>query len=195
MNLPLELISSSFLTFGMIFLAEIGDKSQLVCMALAAKHRAKPVVIGTVLAFAVLNVLAVTIGRSLTHFIPQTWLTFAAATLFILFGLHSLLANSKDESLKDDQKKTARNIVITTFMMIFLAELGDKTQLAVVTLSTTHAPLTIWLSATLALSATSLIGIYAGRKFLARLNINLLHKFSGLFFILIAISLLFTLYQ
>jgi putative Ca2+/H+ antiporter (TMEM165/GDT1 family) len=79
-------------------------------------------------------------------------------------------------------------------MMIFLAELGDKTQLAVITMSTTHLSLAVWFGATLALAATSLMGIYAGRKLLARLNINLLHKISGLFFIGLAILLLAELY-
>ena len=193
MNFPLELYSSSFLVFGVIFLAEIGDKSQLVCMTLASKHRAKPVAFGAILAFGLLNILAVTIGSSLSHFIPQTWLTGIATVLFILFGLHSLLEGD-DEEEGDNQEKTARSVFVTTFMMIFLAELGDKTQLAVVTMSTTHLSLAVWLGATFALAATSLVGIYAGRKLLARLNINLLHKISGLFFIGLAILLLSDLY-
>jgi putative Ca2+/H+ antiporter (TMEM165/GDT1 family) len=70
-----------------------------------------------------------------------------------------------------------------TFLMIFLAELGDKTQLAVVTMSTTHDPISVWLGATVALIMTSGLGIFAGRKILTRLQPELLHKVSGLLFI------------
>ncbi|WED23456.1 TMEM165/GDT1 family protein [Vibrio sp. JC009] len=194
MNLSLELFSSSFLAFGVIFLAELGDKSQLVCMTLASKHKAKPVAIGAIAAFSLLNILAVTVGSSLSHLIPETWLTIAAASLFVLFGLHSLLAGDDDEEEVANEKITTRSILITTFMLIFLAELGDKTQLAVVTMSTTHLSLAVWFGATIALAATSLMGIYAGRKLLARLNINLLHKISGLLFIGFAILLVLDLY-
>ncbi|GGI86167.1 UPF0016 family membrane protein [Shewanella gelidii] len=194
MNLPLELFSSSVLTFGVILLAEIGDKSQLVCMTLASKHRAKTVAIGAITAFALLNILAVTVGGSLSQLIPKQWITIAAALLFALFGLHSLLSKEDNEE-GVSQMKSARGVLLTTFMMIFLAELGDKTQLAVITLSTTHRPLAVWLGATLALATSALMGIYAGRKLLARLNINLLHRISGLFFIGLAILLLLDLYQ
>lgn len=194
MNFTLELFSSSVLAFGVIFLAEIGDKSQLVCMTLASKHKAKPVAIGAVIAFALLNILAVTVGNSLSRFIPETWVALAAALLFILFGLHSLLAKAEDSDEQIKPIKTVRSVLFTTFMMIFLAELGDKTQLAVVTMSSTHISWAVWFGATLALSTTSLVGIYAGRKLLTRLNIQLLHKISGLFFICLAVFLVLDLY-
>ncbi|PWI32485.1 UPF0016 domain-containing protein [Vibrio albus] len=191
MNLPFELFSSSLLTFGVIFLAEMGDKSQLVCMTLASRHRARPVAIGAVAAFSLLNLLAVTVGTSLTHFIPQQWLTLIAAGLFAVFGIQALLCQEdEEEGINEGSQKTGRNIFLTTLMMIFLAELGDKTQLAVITMGTTYSPLSVWLSATLALSATSLIGVYAGRKFLSRINIQSLHRINGMFFITLAALLL-----
>jgi putative Ca2+/H+ antiporter (TMEM165/GDT1 family) len=191
MNLPFELFSSSLLTFGVIFLAEMGDKSQLVCMTLASRHRARPVAIGAVVAFSLLNLLAVTVGTSLTHFIPQQWLTLIAAGLFAVFGIQALLCQEdEEEGINEGSQKTGRNIFLTTLMMIFLAELGDKTQLAVITMGTTYSPLSVWLSATLALSATSLIGVYAGRKFLSRINIQSLHRINGMFFITLAALLL-----
>lgn len=191
MSFPIEFFSSSMLVFSMIFLAEIGDKSQLVCMTLASKHKAKPVAIGAILAFALLNLLAVVFGASLTHFIPQTWLTLAASALFLLFGFHSFfMAEDGEDEGGCKPKKPLKSVLLTTFMMIFIAELGDKTQLAVVTMSATHQSFAVWLGATLALGATSLIGVYAGRKLLAKININLLHKISGLFFIALGIMLL-----
>jgi putative Ca2+/H+ antiporter (TMEM165/GDT1 family) len=191
MSLSFELFSSYLLTFGVIFLAEMGDKSQLVCMTLASRHRGRPVALGAIMAFSLLNLLAVTLGTSLTHFIPEQWLTYIAAGLFALFGLQALLCKEdEEEDVGEKNRKTGRNIFLTTLMMIFLAELGDKTQLAVITMGTTYSPLIVWLSATLALAATSLIGIYAGRKFLSRINIQSLHRINGLFFITLAALLL-----
>ncbi|PJC87127.1 hypothetical protein CSW98_04280 [Vibrio sp. HA2012] len=187
MNLQFELFSPSLLTFGVIFLAEMGDKSQLVCMTLASRHRAKPVAAGAIAAFCLLNILAVTLGNSLTHLIPQHWLTYIAAGLFAAFGIQALLCKEEPEDdVSDEPRKSGRSIFLTTFMLIFLAELGDKTQLAVITMGTTYSPLSVWLSATLALGATSLIGIYAGKKFLSHINIQWLHRINGIFFITLA---------
>lgn len=175
------------LTYGVIFLAEIGDKSQLVCMTLASKHRSKPIIIGSALAFGLLNALAVTFGGTLTHFVPSQWLNLSAALLFIIFGLHSLFAREDDDEGETIVTNSGKNILFITFSMIFLAELGDKTQLGVITLSTTYHPFMIWLGATLALISTSALGIFAGRKLLTRINPAMLHRLSGLLFIVIGV--------
>lgn len=184
-----ELFSSYLLAFGIIFLAEMGDKSQLVCMTLASRHKARQVALGTITAFSLLNLLAVTVGKGLTHFIPQNWLTLTAAGLFVIFGLQTLLQKEDNKDTDGNNEKTDKNIFFKSFMMIFFSELGDKTQLAVITLSATFSPFSVWLLSTLALSTTSLIGIYAGRKFLSRISIHWLHRINGIFFILLAILL------
>lgn len=191
MTLQPDLISSSLLTLGVIFLAEVGDKSQLVCMTLASRYRTKPVIFGAICAFALLNLLAVSLGASLTLLVPEKWLTLFAAALFGLFGIQALL--SKEES-EESKPKRSRNIFITTFVMIFLAELGDKTQLAVVTLSTTYSPIAVWISSTLALTATSAMGVFVGRKFLAKMNVQLIHRVSGGLFIVMACLMLYRLF-
>ncbi|WCE30330.1 TMEM165/GDT1 family protein [Vibrio sp. SCSIO 43137] len=191
MTLFTELFSSTLPVFAAIFLAEMGDKSQLVCMALASRHKTRPVAFGAIAAFGLLNLFAVTLGSNLSQLVPQQWVTLAAAILFIVFSLHSLFANHEEESAGDlSQPIKKRGILLTTFIMIFLAELGDKTQLAVFTMSSTYSPVSVWIGSTLALTATSLLGIYAGRKWLAKVNIQLLHKISGLFFIGLALVLL-----
>lgn len=193
MTLQPDLISSSLLTLGVIFLAEVGDKSQLVCMTLASRYRTKPVIFGAICAFALLNLLAVILGASLTLLVPEKWLTLFAAALFGLFGIQALLSKEESES-EESKPKRSRNIFITTFVMIFLAELGDKTQLAVVTLSTTYSPIAVWISSTLALTATSAMGVFVGRKFLAKMNVQLIHRVSGGLFIVMACLMLYRLF-
>ena len=83
-------LSSASATYLLIVLAEFGDKSQLVCMTLAARHRGLPVVIGAIAAFAILNLLAVLFGAAVAAWLPEWLVITAVAVLFALFGLSAL---------------------------------------------------------------------------------------------------------
>lgn len=178
-------LSSAGTTFLLIALAEFGDKSQLVCMTLAARHRGLPVVLGAVSAFAILNLLAVLFGAAVAAWLPEWVVTLAVALLFAFFGLQSLRFEDNEEDETVDEKP-GHGIFVTTFLMIFLAEFGDKTQIAVAGLSSTADALAIWAGATLALASTSVLGVFAGRRWLNRLPLKWIHRISGIFFLLLA---------
>lgn len=171
--------------FGIIFLAEIGDKSQLVCMALAARHHHRPVWIGAIAAFMTLNALAVIFGAGLAQWLPERLLAAMVALLFGVFGILSLRAEA-EEAPEEIEEGRGRSVFLTTFLMLFLAEMGDKTQLAVAGMAGTLPPVPVWIGATLALGATSALGIVVGRKLLRRIPLHRLHQISGLFFLLLA---------
>ncbi|CCK76864.1 conserved hypothetical protein [Oleispira antarctica RB-8] len=175
-------------SFFLIFAAEIGDKSQLVCMALAVRYRAVPVLAGSILAFLLLNSVAVIFGAAIAGWIPELAIAIAVSVLFLGFGLHALLANADDEEITDEdlQVKSQRHILFSTFALITLAELGDKTQLAVIALSSQGNPTSVWLGSTLALVATSIMAVWAGRTLLQRIPIVLLHRISGILFIVLS---------
>lgn len=182
-----EFLTAVFTTFGLIFLAEIGDKSQLVCMTLAARHRHPPVLLGAVVAFVLLNSLAVIFGAGLAQWIPEKVLAAAVAVLFGLFGIKSLLTREEEED--PDGKvveKPGHGIFFTTFTLLFLAEMGDKTQLAVAGLAVTLPPAAVWIGATLALIITSALGVWLGVTLLRRIPIHRLHQISGVFFLALA---------
>lgn len=178
----LSSIGASFLLIG---LAEFGDKSQLVCMTLAARHRGLPVALGAVTAFALLNLLAVLFGAAVAAWLPAWVVTLAVAILFTIFGI-SALRYSDDEEDETIEEKSGHGIFATTFTLIFLAEFGDKTQIAVAGLSSTNAASAVWLGATLALACTSLLGIFAGQRLLNRLPLRWIHRISGVFFLALA---------
>lgn len=180
----LDIISASGSSYLLVFAAEIGDKSQLVCMALAAKYRATPVILGAALAFIVLNSLAVLFGVAIASWIPQPVMTAVVALLFAVFGILAL-RNGEDDEVESIERSD-RNVLITTFLLITLAEFGDKTQLAVVALSATYIPLAVWVGATLALISTSSLGVWAGRTLLQKIPMDLIHRLSGVLFILLA---------
>lgn len=178
-------LSSAGATFLLIGLAEFGDKSQLVCMTLAAKHRGSPVLFGAVAAFAVLNLLAVLFGAALAAWLPEWVLTSCVALLFAVFGINALRYEEEEEE-ENIAEKPGHSVFATTFLLIFLAEFGDKTQIAVAGMGSTHDASAVWAGASLALSCTSALGIFAGRNLLSRLPLRWIHRVSGIFFLLLA---------
>jgi len=179
-------LSSAGATFLLIALAEIGDKSQLVCMTLAARHRGLPVVLGAVAAFAFLNLLAVLFGAAIAAWLPEWVVTAAVAVLFGFFGISALRFEEENDD-DDIEEKPGHGIFATTFLMIFLAEFGDKTQIAVAGLGSTADAMATWVGATLALACTSILGVVAGRRWLNRLPLHWIHRISGVFFLLLAL--------
>ena len=181
----LKISGSSYL---LIFAAEIGDKSQLVCMTLAARYRPTPVMLGAVLSFIFLNTLAVTFGVAIANWMPEVFISAIVAILFAIFGIHALHMQEESEDADENVVvSSSHSILIATFLLISVAEFGDKTQLAVVALSSTSLPMAVWLGSTLALITTSALGVLAGRTILQRIPITLLQRISGVFFILLAI--------
>lgn len=179
-------LSSAGATFLLIALAEFGDKSQLVCMTLAARHRGLPVVLGAVTAFAFLNLLAVLFGAAVAAWLPEWVVTSAVALLFAIFGISALRYQEADED-EEIEEKPGHGVFATTFLLIFLAEFGDKTQIAVAGLGSTTDTAAVWVGATLALAVTSVLGVFAGRKFLHRLPLLWIHRISGVFFLALAL--------
>ncbi|GAB6054045.1 TMEM165/GDT1 family protein [Magnetospira thiophila] len=180
-----EFLAPAGTAFALIALAEIGDKSQLVCMALAARHRRMaPILAGALLAFALLNGLAVIFGAALAAWIPRFWLLLAVALLFALFGLKELWSAIRPEPNDDATAPvTDRGLFVSAFLVIFLAELGDKTQLATAALAGWHPPLAVWVGATGALVLVSALGVLVGRTLLTRLPLPVLHGGGGLMFL------------
>jgi Ca2+/H+ antiporter, TMEM165/GDT1 family len=184
-NIP-ELSATAATSFALIAAAEIGDKSQLVCMTLASRHRAMPVMLGAVGAFAFLNTLAVVFGVAIANWLPEYIVAATVALLFAGFGLHALRAEEDDDADEEIKEKSGHSIFFTTFLLITVAEFGDKTQLAVVALSSTALPLAVWLGSTTALASTSALGVWAGRTILQKVPLTLLHKISGSIFLVLS---------
>ena len=181
-----EISVTAATSFALIAAAEIGDKSQLVCMTLASRHRAMPIMLGAIAAFAFLNTLAVVFGVAIASWLPEYIVASIVAFLFAAFGIHSLRVEENDDD-EEVREKSGQGIFFTTFLLITMAEFGDKTQLAVVALSSTAAPIAVWFGSTAALASTSALGILAGRTILQKVPLVLLHKISGTIFLLLSV--------
>lgn len=154
-------------------------------MTLAARHRGLPVVLGAVAAFAILNLLAVLFGAAVAAWLPAWVVTLTVALLFAIFGISALRYKEADED-EPIEEKPGHSVFATAFLLIFLAEFGDKTQIAVAGLGSTTNTAAVWLGATLALACTSWLGVLAGRRWLHRLPLAWIHRISGLFFLSLA---------
>jgi putative Ca2+/H+ antiporter (TMEM165/GDT1 family) len=190
-----QLAATSGTSFALIVAAEIGDKSQLVCMTLASRHRAAPVLWGAIAAFALLNTLAVVFGVAIANWLPDYLVAAGVALLFGVFGLHALFQQDDEDDDGEVIEKSGHGIFFTTFFLITVAEFGDKTQLAVVAFSSTALPFAVWLGSTLALAFTSALGVLAGRTVLQRIPLALLHKISGVIFLILAFLAAYRAYE
>ncbi len=179
-------LSVTLSTLVLIALAEIGDKSQLVCMTLAVRHRAWPILLGATTAFLILNALAVLFGSVVAAWVPERLMAGMVALLFGAFGVHALL--SRHETAPEGVvENPSVGIFFATLLLILVAEFGDKTQISVAALAASLPPLQVMLGATVGLIAVSALGVWAGRTVLQRLPIYWLHRGSGGIFLLFAL--------
>lgn len=152
------------ISFVVIFVAELGDKSQLMALTFATRYRAWPVLAGITVATAVVHAVSVGVGYGLGRALPEAWIGLAAALAFFAFGAWTLRGDSltKDERAKANE--TTRSAVVTVSTVFFLAELGDKTMLATVTLATQHGWLGTWIGSTAGMVVADGLAIAVGNQ-------------------------------
>lgn len=177
-----------FSTFALIFLAELGDKTQLTAMALALRYPWRRIFVGIAAAFVILNLAAVLIGKVLFLLLPLFWVTLVSALLFLYFG-YSTLRHACDGEDGDAPPPTAASAVRTAFVMIFMAELGDKTQLVTASQAARYSGsaagmASVFSASTLALWSVSLLGIFAGRQLVRHIPVCWIHRAAGVMFLL-----------
>ena len=186
-------LSTFISSFGLIFLAELGDKTQLTAMALALRYPWKRIFIGIAAAFTVLNLAAVLVGKILFLMLPIFWVTLVSALLFLYFG-YSTLRHACDAEDDDTPPPAAADAVRTAFLMIFMAELGDKTQLVTASQAAQHSGslsgiATVFVASTLALWLVSLIGIFAGKQLVKYIPVCWIHRTAGFMFLVFGVAM------
>ncbi|GAA1790379.1 TMEM165/GDT1 family protein [Planosporangium flavigriseum] len=165
---------SGFLTalavsFAVIFVAELGDKSQLMAMTFATRFKPLPVLIGITIATAVVHAVSVGIGYGLGATLPTGWIALIAGLSFLAFGAWTLRGDSLTDEEKSKAERTTRGAVVAVSVAFFLAELGDKTMLATITLATQHGWFGTWLGSTVGMVAADALAILVGRALGKRL--------------------------
>jgi putative Ca2+/H+ antiporter (TMEM165/GDT1 family) len=177
-------------TFGLIFLAELPDKTAIATLILATRNNPWAVFIGVALAFVVQNMVAVLFG-SLFGLLPPHIIHIASGLLFLVFAVMMWTRHQEEKSETTKKSLSFSRVIWTSFTVIFIAEWGDLTQLASATLvAKTHLALTIFLASTAALWSTTAIAILIGHHAKKLIDPVLLQKIAAAAFALVGILLL-----
>ncbi len=178
-ELSLAGLSAAFL---LVILAEMGDKTQFVAMTFAAKYNPYKVLFAIFLATIANFTIVIVIGQLLTTVVPLDLISLAASVSFIGFGLWTV----REEKAEEKNIKVSRfGIVATVGVGFFVAEFGDKTQLATLSLAAQYqSPISVLVGATLAMLVADGIGIVVGVIFCRRIPQHKLKWLSAIIFVL-----------
>jgi putative Ca2+/H+ antiporter (TMEM165/GDT1 family) len=199
---PLFNIEAFLSALGLIFLAELGDKTQLMVVTIAAQ-KGTPFRIGVAssLGISLVAIIGIIIGFFFSIFISPFWIKIVGAIIFLAFGIYTLIKlkiNEKKQEIEekplvDPEKigKENRKIFLLAFFNVFVMEFGDKTQIMTITLTATYfAPVEVGLGAILALSSLCFIGAYLGGLISKKLPQKWIDLGAAIFFIVMGIILI-----
>ena len=157
------------LSFGVIFVAELGDKSQLMALAFAARYKAVPILIGISIATALVHAFSVGIGAAVGVALPTRAITAIAGVAFLGFAVWTLRGDVLGEDEAARVERPSRSAIVAASVAFFLAELGDKTMLATITLATNEGLFGVWLGSTVGMVAADALAIIVGQQLGSRL--------------------------
>jgi putative Ca2+/H+ antiporter (TMEM165/GDT1 family) len=156
-------LAATALSFAVIFVAELGDKSQLMALTFATRFRPWPVLIGITVATAVVHLVSVGIGYGLGATLPTGWISLVAGLAFLAFGAWTLRGDKLTEEEQNKAERATGSAIWAVGAAFFLAELGDKTMLATITLATQHGWFGTWVGSTLGMVVADALAILVGR--------------------------------
>lgn len=176
------------------FIAEMGDKTQLMLVALTSRFKLRDIIIGTAAAILVLNGLAVLLGGLVSEIIPTWLIRLVAASAFLFFAITSLKGDD-DEEEETKEENVSRFAPLTVFCTFFVAELGDKTQLTAITFGANEgmgSAFVVWIGCSLGLFAADILGMLVGYLLKSKTPDGLLNTLA---FVIFSIFGVYTLYQ
>ncbi|ALX05214.1 TMEM165/GDT1 family protein [Aeromicrobium erythreum] len=153
-----------WLSTAVIFVAELGDKSQLMAMTFATRYRARDVLLGITLATAIVHLASVGIGYAIGSSFEQYQgpIAIAAGIAFLGFAAWTLRGDELTDDEADKAKKATGSALLAVGLAFFLAELGDKTMLATITLAVREDWLGTWIGSTVGMVAADALAIVVG---------------------------------
>jgi Ca2+/H+ antiporter, TMEM165/GDT1 family len=183
-------LNAFFLSTGLVALAEMGDKTQLLALLLAARFRKPaPIIMGILIATLLNHGLAVWLGVWVTQLIGPTWQPWILGLGFIAIALWTLIP---DKPPSDGETTSHRGVFATTLVAFFLAEIGDKTQLATVGLAAEYGEFvfSILIATTLGMLLANAPAVLLGNRFAQRLPLRAIRWASAGLFSLLGILIL-----
>jgi Ca2+/H+ antiporter, TMEM165/GDT1 family len=186
---PGALVNAFFLSFGVIFLAELGDKSQLMAMTFATRYRALTVLVAVTLATLLVHAGSVLVGSLFALALPTSLIQVVAGVAFFVFAAWTIRGDELGEGDEARANRGGRWALLTIGTAFFLAELGDKTMLATITLATTEEPIGVWLGSTAGMVAADALAIGIGALLGTRLPERAIKVFAAVAFVVFGVVL------
>ncbi len=184
------MLAATLLSLGVVFLAELGDRSQLITMTYTLRYRWWVVLPGVALAAFMVHGISVTIGHFLGTTLPARPMAFASAIAFLIFAVWAWRESAaSDETVSTTHEP--RFALLTIVSSFVLAEMSDKTTLATVTLASDHDWAGVWIGSTLGMVLADGLAVGIGTLLHQRLPAQLLHVLAGLLFLLFGLWMLF----
>jgi putative Ca2+/H+ antiporter (TMEM165/GDT1 family) len=177
-----------FVATGVVALAEMGDKTQLLALILAARFRKPWPIVAGIFAATVLNhALAGAVGNWVTHFLGADLLRWILGGSFIAMALWMLIPDKIDDG--DVPKSSKFGVFGTTLLAFFLAEMGDKTQIATVMLAARYVDAYVWvvMGTTLGMMLANAPVVWLGDRIVKRVPIKLVHGISAAIFLVLGV--------
>ncbi len=173
-------------TFGLVGVAELGDKSMFAVIALAARYGRRGVFFGAVSALILLSVIAAFLGAAISNLVDDSITVPLAALVFLAFGSYMLIKNEDGE--EDVLITRSSSGFLATFSLITLMEMGDKTQIAIFTLAaSTGDALAVIAGASLAFILMVAIEVYLGQKISSKVSPHTMRSLAGVVFLLFGV--------
>ncbi|MYM41564.1 TMEM165/GDT1 family protein [Duganella qianjiadongensis] len=174
---------------GIVALAEIGDKTQLLAFCLAAKFRRPLPIVAAILVATIANhAFAAAIGSWITSLLGPDILRWVLGVSFIAMAVWTLIPDKIDE---DDMPLAKYGVFLTTLIAFFVAEMGDKTQVATVALAARyHSLVAVVCGTTLGMMLANVPAVYLGDKIAHRVSLKLVHGIAALVFAILGVATL-----
>lgn len=184
-----ELLTATLVAFGVIFLAELGDKTQLLALTFGSQYPLRRVAVGLLVGYGAAGLIAVTVGQALGASLPRRPIEIVGGLVFVAFGVLALRSDDVDG---DELGRTIvrSSVVATIGLTILVAEMGDKTQIATATLAARSNPVGTWIGATAGEVASGMIGAVAGTFVGDRISATAIRIFSAVLFITFGVVML-----
>lgn len=192
-----DIVTALVIAFGVVFVAELGDKTQLLALGFGARHSLRTVAIGLTLGYAAANLVATVVGGILGAALPERPIQIVGGILFLGFAALALRRARPGTVVPDDEIAGTSTggsgtlaVISSIAAAIALAEMGDKTQIATATLASQASPVGVWIGATLGAASSGMVGAVAGNLIGDRVPARALHLSSAVLFTAFGVAML-----
>ena len=192
-----DFVAALAVAFGVVFVAELGDKTQLLALGFGARFSLRTVAIGLTLGYGLANIIATIVGGLLGAALPDRPIQILGGAVFL--GFAALAVRRATSDAPDDEGTgqadavngaTTLSVIASIAGLIAVAEMGDKTQIATATLASQSSPVGVWIGATLGAASSGMVGAVAGNMIGHRISPRALQFASAALFALFGVAML-----